>query len=416
MSLPLSINQEQLDYIKSNYQTPVYVYSEKLIREYAQQFLDFPHNYWLTTRFAMKANSNKTILRLFNKYGFQIEASSEYEAKRAMLAGIPAQDIQLSGQEFPSDVSLLQSDIFFVATSAHQIKQYSQLSNKKEIWIRINVGIGSADFAKINTGWSSSSFGIWYQQLDQIKDLAASFWLKIVKIHSHIWSENGVESWSKATRKVLEIAEQFPEVTTINMWWWFKMAIMDYEKTADLIEIGNAIKSDFENFYTITGRKLHLEVEPGKYLMINTCCLLATIQDIVDTWESGYTFLKLNSGMTEMPRVTLYWIQEPITIVTSQQQQKEYVMVGHCCESWDLITCKLYQPEIIEPRKLPKAEIGDLVLISGVGAYNSSMAIKNYNSFPEAGELLIRENGQILEIRKRQKLEQIMENEVDIDV
>ena len=45
MSLPLSISPEQLDYIKSNYQTPVYVYSEKLIKEYAQQFLKFPHNY-----------------------------------------------------------------------------------------------------------------------------------------------------------------------------------------------------------------------------------------------------------------------------------------------------------------------------------------------------------------------------------
>jgi len=55
-----------------------------------------------------------------------------------------------------------------------------------------------------------------------------------------------------------------------------------------------------------------------------------------------------------------------------------------------------------------------MLVIDGVGAYNASMAIKNYNSFPESGELLLRENGEIVEIRKRENIEEIWRNEIDV--
>ena len=75
---------------------------------------------------------------------------------------------------------------------------------------------------------------------------------------------------------------------------------------------------------------------------------------------------------------------------------------------------KLYEPETIEPRLLNKTNIWDLIVIDGVGAYNSSMSMKNYNSFPEAWELMIIKNGEIKEIRKREKLEEIWRNEINI--
>jgi diaminopimelate decarboxylase len=66
----------------------------------------------------------------------------------------------------------------------------------------------------------------------------------------------------------------------------------------------------------------------------------------------------------------------------------------------------------LEERVLNKAQIGDLLVIEGAGAYCSAMSVKNYNSFPEAGELLISKSGKIIEIRKRQKLQQMRQNEI----
>ncbi|HKJ90489.1 MAG TPA: diaminopimelate decarboxylase, partial [Oceanipulchritudo sp.] len=88
-------------------------------------------------------------------------------------------------------------------------------------------------------------------------------------------------------------------------------------------------------------------------------------------------------------------------------------VVGHCCESGDILTPADGDPEALSPRDLPSAESGDLVLVGGAGAYCSAMAAKNYNSFPEAPEVLLRESGEIRLIRRRQSLAQILQNEVD---
>jgi len=88
--------------------------------------------------------------------------------------------------------------------------------------------------------------------------------------------------------------------------------------------------------------------------------------------------------------------------------------VGHCCESGDLITTANGVADQLAPRTLSKAAIGDLCVIEGMGAYCSSMSAKNYNSFPESPELLLREDGSLAEIRRRQTLDQILQNEVAV--
>lgn len=82
------------------------------------------------------------------------------------------------------------------------------------------------------------------------------------------------------------------------------------------------------------------------------------------------------------------------------QESAKYVVVGHCCESGDLFTCAPGDPEELKERLLKKADIGDLITIEGAGAYCSSMSTKNYNSFPEAAEIIIDQNGQTHLIRR----------------
>jgi diaminopimelate decarboxylase len=88
------------------------------------------------------------------------------------------------------------------------------------------------------------------------------------------------------------------------------------------------------------------------------------------------------------------------------------VVVGHCCESGDLMTPAPGQPEALEERVMRKAEIGDILVIDGSGAYCSGMSTKNYNSFPEAPEVLVDDDGHPHLIRKKQTLEQIFQNEL----
>ena len=91
----------------------------------------------------------------------------------------------------------------------------------------------------------------------------------------------------------------------------------------------------------------------------------------------------------------------------------DYVLVGHCCESGDLVTPAPGEPETLMPRSLGgAAEIGDYICIEGSGAYCSSMATKHYNSFPECAEVMMAENGKAHLIRKKQPVEHIWENEV----
>ena len=71
------------------------------------------------------------------------------------------------------------------------------------------------------------------------------------------------------------------------------------------------------------------------------------------------------------------------------EQHDSYIVVGHCCESGDLVTPSPDDPEALLPRKLSgDARIGDFIVVEGAGAYCSSMSTKNYNSFPEAPEVI----------------------------
>lgn len=415
MNNPRFITPEIVSYITENFETPVYVYCENELRDRAREFMNFPSAYGHSVRYAMKANPQKNILKIFQQEWLLIDASSDYEALRAISAGISPENIQISSQELGTHVKqLIEKWVYFVATSLHQLEFFGRNFPWKACGIRVNPWVASWAFAKISTWGPTSSFGIWHEQLDDVISLVETYNIDITKLHFHIGSENTPESWVDSASLWFEIISQISSITTFDMGGWFKMAIMPYESSADLHAIGNAVSEKFQKFYQETGRKIHLEMEPGKYLVINSCSMLIEIQDIIDTWEEGYTFLKTNSGMNDMPRVAMYGVQEPLFIINDSQEYKEYAVVGHCCESSDLISSKLYNAEVIEPRKLKKASIWDMLVIDGVGAYNSSMAIKNYNSFPESGELLLRENGEIMEIRARQEIEDIWKNEREV--
>lgn len=405
--------------IKKEFGSPVFVYSEKLLRKYAAEVTSFPSAFGCTPRFAMKASPNRNILQLLYSLGIKIDASSGFEVLRAMHFGIPAKDCSLSAQELPIDLEpLVNQGLFINLCSLNQIEVYGKQFPGTEVGLRFNPGLGSGHSKRVNTGGPSSSFGIWKDDIETAKQLAAKYNLKIVKIHTHIGSGTDTEVWLRAISLSIAVAKEFPTAVTLNLGGGFKVARVPEEKQTDLHSVAMVIADEFRSLAGETGQKLKLEIEPGNFLVANSCGLLATIQDETSTGKEGYNFLKLDAGMTEVPRPFAYGAQHPMRVFAQTGEKrgtKNYIVVGHCCESGDILTPAPGDPEELKERELMEARVGDLLLIGGSGAYCSSMSTKNYNSFPEAPEVMIRLDGSVSLMRKRQKLEQIFMNEIEIE-
>jgi diaminopimelate decarboxylase len=136
---------------------------------------------------------------------------------------------------------------------------------------------------------------------------------------------------------------------------------------------------------------------------------------VVDTGPKGHVFVKIDAGMAEILRPSLYGAQHPVRFVAAKGRElgatRPLLVVGPCCESGDLLTPAPGNPEALAERNLPRPSIGDLVIVGGAGAYCASMAAKNYNSIPAAPEVMVRANGSLSLARRRQTLDDVLREE-----
>jgi len=409
------LSEDQIRVVQQQFGTPTFVYDQKTLEAQAQKALAFPNAYGLTARYAMKACPSAAVIRILNRAGLHIDASSGYEALRAMRAGVPAEHIQITAQQLPDNLQeLVNLGVLYNACSLHQLAAYGRLFPGNEISVRINPGLGSGHSNRTNVGGPSSSFGIWHEYIDQVLATAVAHDLRVTGLHSHIGSGSDPEVWQRCAQLTLEVATQLPDIERVSMGGGFKVGRMGGEVSTNLQHAGQPVAAEFERFAQERGRKLHLEIEPGTFFVANAGALVCSIIDMVDTGMQGSRFIKIDSGMTEVLRPSMYGAQHPIVVVPARPEeraQNEYLVAGHCCESGDILTPAVDNPEGLEARLLTEAKIGDAVFIGGSGAYCAGMAAKNYNSFPEAPEVLLDDNGVLHLLRQRQTLDQLLANE-----
>ena len=408
------MNYETAKRIAASTGTPVYVYDESQLLAQAEAALTFPAPFGLTVRYAMKAAPTRAILRLFADKGLHFDASSGHEAERLLAAGIEADKISLSTQELPLNFKeLVEQGMSVNACSLNQLEAYGKALPGTQVGLRFNPGLGSGGTNRTNVGGPASSFGIWNAKVEEARAILEKYKLSAFRIHTHIGSGSDPEIWKRAASLSLRMAEAYETVTHFNLGGGYKVARVEGERSTDLQACGEPVAQLLEDFSARTGRKLHFEIEPGTFLVANAGALLTRVQDIVDTGEEGYAFLKIDAGMTEILRPSLYGAQHPIELLQAEPAtaRRPVIVVGHCCESGDILTPAPGDPEALSTRNLPDARIGDFALIGGAGAYCSAMSAKNYNSFPEAPEAMLCADGSIKVIRKRQTLEQILVNE-----
>lgn len=405
----LSLRQAQA--IAEAHGTPCFVYDQARLEAQADAMLAFPAAFGLTVRFAMKACPTAAVLRIFHRKGLHIDASSGWEVRRAILAGFEPGRISLSTQELPPDIAeLLALGIEVNACSLHQLERLGAVASGRSVGLRFNPGRGSGGTGKTNVGGSDSSFGIWHEWAGEAAAIAARHGLRVARIHTHIGSGSDPAVWQAVSESSLALVERFPDVTALNLGGGYKVARMDGETGTDPQVVGLPVRAAFERFAAAQGRRLRLEIEPGTFLVANAGAILARVVDSVRT--DTRTFVKLDSGMTEVLRPSLYGAQHPVTLWPAVERGRTpTVVVGHCCESGDLLTCAPGESETLAPRELSVVVPGDLAVIGGAGAYCAAMSAKNYNSFPEAPEVLLGLDGRPRLIRRRQTLDQMLANE-----
>jgi diaminopimelate decarboxylase len=302
-----------------------------------------------------------------------------------------------------------------VATSLSQLEHWGQQHPRSAISLRFNPGIGSGGNNRTNVGGPGASFGIWHQWQDEVAELLSKFELQLVRIHTHIGSGTDPEVWRDAAGRSLALVERFATVHTLDLGGGFKVARMQDEVATDLPEVGAPVRAALRDFSQRTGREISLEIEPGMFLVANAGSLVATVTDVVSTGSTGHEFLRTDTGLTEILRPAMYGAAHPIVVVPQAGdviKQAEYVVVGHCCETGDILSPAAGDPETIERRRLAKATSGDAIVIEGAGAYCAAMAATNYNSFPQAPEVLRREDGSYRLIRRRQTLDEMLAREM----
>jgi diaminopimelate decarboxylase len=407
------LSAEKASEVRERFGTPCYVYDRAGLEATARRLLGFRAPYGFTLRYAMKANPSRGILTVFRALGLHIDASSDWEVERALRAGFAPEQILLTAQmPSPRVAGHVARGILLNACSLHQLESFGRAAPGRAIAVRMNPGLGSGSTKRTNTGGPSASFGIWHNYLGEVKAVAARHRLLIRTLHTHIGSGTDPEVWKRATRMTLDLVAQFPEVTAVNLGGGFKVGRMPEEPSVDMDEVAAHVRGELVAFSQRDGRALHLEIEPGTYLVAQAGAVVATCVDVVDTGRDGYVFAKLDTGMTEVTRPALYGAQHPIDVLATGRDLAEVVFVGPCCESGDILTPAPGDPEGLGPRWVPRPRVGDLVVVGGTGAYCAAMSTINYNSYPQAPEVMLESDGTLRLLRRRQSLDQILANEV----
>jgi diaminopimelate decarboxylase len=391
--------------ITSEFGTPLYVYdANKIISQVANLKKAFAGTD-LQIKYACKALTNISILKLLRKHGVGVDAVSTNEARLAILAGFAPEGINFT----PScvDFSEIQEGVDLKLTvnldNLVMLERFGQTyGNKYPCGIRLNPHIMAGGNLKISTGHVNSKFGISIQQLPGIKEIIKKYNIKLQGLHIHTGSEIvETEVFMQMSDIFFGIAKDFPDLKVIDFGGGFKVAYKKDDKVTDLTAIGSRLSEKFAAFEKETGRHLQLWIEPGKYLVSESGYLVTKANVVKET--PALTFVGVDSGLNHLIRPMMYNAYHEIENISNPGAPlKTYTVVGNICETDTLGS----------DRELNEVREGDLIVLKNAGAYGYSMA-SNYNSRSRPPEVLVL-NGKAHLIRERDTLTDLLRGQKDV--
>ena len=394
--------------IAESFGTPSIVYSYNKIYENFNAIKQSFESEKRKIFYSVKANSNLSILKIFNDLGAGFDIVSLGELKRVLSVNVDPKNIVYSGVGKSSNEILECMKInirSFNVESIAELERIIKLSNEHKcltrVSIRVNPNIDADTHEYISTGVEDSKFGI---SLSDIKDAVNltqnNSFVELIGIDYHIGSQIlDIKPFLKAIESVAKLYNELCDlglnINLINMGGGLGINYTD-ESPPSLQEFGKEITSKIKECNL---ESLEFIIELGRSLIGNTGILITKVEYVKKGDQKN--FLIVDAGMDNLIRPCLYNSKHKILNSSSSKDNGlKYDIVGPVCECSDFLGKDV---EI-------SAKQDDLICIYGCGAYVSSMS-SNYNSRLKAAEIIII-NDKCKEIRKRDTYEQLTENEI----
>lgn len=329
--------------------------------------------------YAMKANYNHDILRLFYQAGLGFECVSlgEVQCILSLFPDINHKRILFTPNFAPKTEyeKALQLGITITIDNIYPLLAWGERFAHQSILLRIDPGYGHGHHRYVCTGGSDSKFGIPLSELQAVKKQIQSHHIKVIGLHTHAGS--GIlrpEVWHDNAQMLLSLLDQFPDVTILNIGGG--LGIPD-KPTQQALNLANFNAS----LHTIKQAYPHIKLwlEPGRYLVATAGVLLAKVTQLKN--KQGISFIGIDTGMNSLIRPALYGSYHEIVNLSKFDKPHTHIanIVGPICESGDVLGYG---------RSMPDTEEGDVLLIANTGAYGYSMG-SHYNLRAPAAERLL---------------------------
>lgn len=400
------MTNNQLLKVAQEFGSPVYVYdAEKISSQYTRLTNAFKSVKKLKINYAVKALSNISILKLFNKLGSGIDTVSIQEVNLGLAAGFLPEQIIFT----PNGVSL--TEIEEAAKLGVQInidnlsilEQFGTKHPNVPVCIRINPHVMAGGNANISVGHIDSKFGISIHQIPHILRIVENTKMTINGIHMHTGSDIlDIDVFLYASEILFETAKQFKNLDFIDFGSGFKVPYKEGDIETNIEELGKKLTKKFNSFCKEYGKELTLAFEPGKFLVSESGYFLTQVNAVKQTTST--VFAQVDSGFNHLIRPMLYGSHHDIVNISNVNgRERFYTVVGYICET----------DTFGNNRRINEINEGDILCFKNAGAYCFSMA-SNYNSRYRPAEVLWHNNKAHL-IRKRETFDDILKNQIEVD-
>ncbi len=397
--------------IADEFGLPLYVYdADKIIEKIGLLRSSFS-GVNLKIKYAAKALTNISILKLMRHQGVEMDSVSVNEARMGMLAGFEPSQIMFtpSGVSFDEIREAVALGLQLNVDSLPLLEWVGQTyGSQVPISVRINPHISEGGNIKISTGHADSKFGISILQRAVMLELVEKYQISVAGLHIHTGSDfKNADAFLRGADILFDLANDYPNLTFIDFGSGFKVAYKEGDHITDVAELGRQVSEAFQNFCQQYGRDIELWFEPGKFLVSESGHLLVKTNIVKE--NPTRTFVAVDSGMNHLIRPMMYDSYHDIKNIShppvtgAAPAEKTYNVVGYICETDTFAT----------DRSLPEVRPGDVLSFENAGAYGFSMA-SNYNARFRPAEVLVYEGHPYL-IRQRETFDDLLRGQEIIE-
>lgn len=395
----LPFSAEQIEHIAEQYPTPFHIYDEKGIRENARKLLrHFSWNEGFKEFFAVKATPNPFILKILKEEGFGADCSSLPELILAKKSGIVGEEIMFSSNDTPAYEFKLAKELN-ATINLDDISHIPFLEKHCGIPDLISLRYNPGDLRKgsfVMGDPKEAKYGFTRKQIFEGLNILREKGSTRFGLHTFIASNELNPQYFVDTAKMMfDLAFEVKcrlgiHAEFVNISGGIGIPHKPEEKPVDLGYVSDGIKTAYEEMIKPNGLDpLGLFMECGRLITGPYGFLVSKVLHIKNIYKA---FVGLDACMAHLMRPAIYNAYHHITVLNKESKPYDHVydVTGSLCESND---------KFAVDRHLPKIDINDIFVIHDTGAHAHAMGF-NYNGKLRSAELLLRENGEVIEIRR----------------